>query len=358
MKRNQFGGSVGGPIVKDKIFYFGTIQATTLRSMPASLNALVPTAAERSGDFSAVSRQLVDPLTGAPFPGNQIPVSRFTSATQKLLEGIPVPTDPTGLMYYTRPTLQHEVQFMGRADYNTSRNRLYGRYFIADTPKEPIATKSNLVAVAGGSAYRAQTIGVNDVYTFSPNLINSAIFTFTRNHASEAATGLLSNSDLGIAIASPTPPQVRVQVDGYFNIDTGEPGLFAWQTYDFADTVHYVKGSHELAMGFDVLKMRIDLGDAWRQGGIFRFRGTGYSGNALADFFVGSVERFIQGGGEYGNRRGYLVSGFIQDNYRVNRRLTLNLGLRYDPFKPFTDTIGRTECFRAGKKSDAFQTHL
>jgi hypothetical protein len=184
--------------------------------------------------------------------------------------------------------------------------------------------------------------------------MNSAIFTFTRNHASEAPTGLLSFADLGIPIAHPTPPQVRVQVSGYFTIDTGEPGLFAWQTYNFADTVHYIRGSHELAIGFDYLKMRIDLGDDWRQGGIFRFRGTGFSGNALSDFFLGSVDRFIQGGGEFGNRRGYLASGFIQDNFRVNRRLTLNLGMRYDPFTPFNDTIGRTECFVPGQKSLRF----
>ncbi len=354
LKRHQFGGSVGGPIARDKVFYFGTIQATTLRSLPGSLNAVVPTAAQRGGDFSSIPRQLVDPLTGEPFPNNQIPTTRFAPASTKLLEMIPLPDNPDGLLYFRRPGIEHEIQFLGRADYNTTRNRLYGRYFITDLPRALLANKANIIATHGGSAYRAQTVSGNDVYTFSPTLINSAIFTFTRNHASETATGLFNFPDLGIPIAQSDPPQPRIQVISYFDINPGEPGLFAWQTYNFSDTVRYIRGSHELAFGFDYLKMRIDLGNAWRQSGIFRFRGTSFSGDALSDFFLGKVDRLIQGGGEFGARRGTLVSGFVQDNFRASRRLTLNLGFRYDPFVPFHDTIGRTECFRPGKKSARF----
>lgn len=354
LKRNQFGGSVGGPVVKDKIFYFGTIQATTLRALPASLNSIMPTAAQRNGDFSGISRQLKDPLTGQPFPGNQIPVTRFASAAVKLVQDIPVPTSPDGVVFYTRPDKEHEIQFMGRADYNTNRNRLYGRYFITDLPLEPVAPAGNIVAALGGKAFRAQSIGVNDTYTFGPNLINNVTFTFSRSHAGVISAAPYSFTDLGIPIAATKPAELALSVSGYFSIGTNHPGLFARQSYNLSDNFHYIRGRHELSMGFDYLKMRIDLINTYRQNGNFRFRGTGFSGNAMSDFFVGKVDRFIQGGGEYAARRGTLASGYIQDNFRASRKLTFNLGLRYDPFVPFSDELGRTECFRPGQTSARF----
>ncbi len=354
LKRNQFGGSLGGPVVRDKVFFFGTIQGTTLRALPASLNSVVPTAAQRAGDFSSISRQLKDPETGTPFSNNQIPTSMFAPASVKLLDSIPVPSSPDGVIFYTQPDIQHEVQFMGRGDYNTNRNRLYGRYLISDLPQEPTAIKSNLVAARNGKGYRAQSVSVSDTYTFSPSIVNSAVFTVGRNRATVISAAPFSFADLGVPIAATEPAELVLSVSGYFSINTGHPGLFARQSYNFSDTIHWIHGRHELAMGFDYLKMNIDLDNTYRQNGNFRFRGTGFSGNALSDFFLGKVDRFIQGGGEYAARRGTLASGFVQDNFRVNRRLTLNLGLRYDPFVPFGDELGRTECFRPGQKSTRF----
>jgi hypothetical protein len=351
LKRHQFGGSVGGPVVKDKVFYFGTIQATTLRSLPASLNSVVPTAAQRTGDFSAITRQLKDPATGQNFPNNQIPMSLFAPAAVKLLDSIPVPTNPQGVIFYTRPDTEHEVQFMGRADYNTARNRLYGRYFISDLPIAPTAIKSNLVAAANGKAYRAQSVSGSDTYTFSPNVINNATFTFSRTHGGVVSAAPFAWADVGVPIAHTDPAELVLSVSGFFSINTGHPGLFARQSYNFSDTVHYIRGGHDLAMGFDYLKMNIDLINTFRQNGNFRFRGTSFTGNALSDFFLGYVDRFIQGGGEYAARRGTLASGFVQDNWKLSRKLTVNLGLRYDPFVPFSDERGFTECFRPGLKS-------
>jgi hypothetical protein len=354
LKRNQFGGSVGGPVVKDRLFYFGTIQATTIRALPASLNSVMPTAAQRSGDFSSISRALKDPTTGEPFPGNRIPTSRFAPATVKLLQDIPVPTSADGVVFYTRPDRQHEVQFMGRTDYNTNKNRLYGRYFISDLPQEPVMIPGNIVAALNGKGFRAQNVGVNHTYTFGPTVLNNVTFTFGRTHASIISAAPYSPADLGIPIGVTTPSEITLSVAGYFSIATGHPGLFARQSYNLSDNFRYIRGRHELSMGFDYLKMRIDLDNTYRQNGNFRFRGTGYSGNAMSDFFVGRVERFIQGGGEYAARRGTLASAYLQDNFRASRKLTLNLGVRYDPFVPFSDELGRTECFRPGLKSTRF----
>lgn len=354
LKRHQFGASAGGPIVKDKLFYFATIQGTTLRALPASLNAVVPTAGQRRGDFSSISRQLRDPSTGTSFPGNQIPASRFDPASVKLLDYLPVPTDPAGVIFFKRPNVQHEVQFMGRGDYNTSRHRLYSRYFFADSSQQPTDIKTNLVAAAGGRQYRSQSLSASDTYTFNPNLINSAIFTFNRTHGTIITAAPFSPAGFGVPIAATTPSEISFTVSGYFSIGTDHPSAFNRQNYNFSDALHYIRGSHELAFGIDYLKIAVDVINTHWQNGTFRFQGTGYSGNAMSDFFAGTLQRFIQGGGEYLARRGSLSSAFVQDNLRFSRRFTLNLGVRYDPFTPYGDAMGFVECFRPGSRSTRF----
>lgn len=126
------------------------------------------------------------------------------------------------------------------------------------------------------------------------------------------------------------------------------------QDYHISDSLHWVVGSHELAFGGDFLKENVDLINTYRQNAQFSFSTTNYSGNALSDFMLGQVRKFIQGGGEYSQRRANLGSLFVQDNYRVRRDLVLNLGLRWDPFIPYSDTLGRTECFVPGAQSQKF----
>jgi len=115
-----------------------------------------------------------------------------------------------------------------------------------------------------------------------------------------------------------------------------------------------IRGTHEFFFGGDFLRVRVDAENAFRQSGQFRFQGTSFTGNALADFLVGRVSRFIQGGGEYIARNGNLGSLFAQDNIRVSRELTVNLGVRWDPFAPYGDDLGRTECYRPGVQSTRF----
>ena len=354
LKRNQFGGSLGGPIVKDKLFFFGTYQGTQTRNISTGNNTFVLTSAQRAGDFSGLSRQLVDPLNKQPIAGNRIPASRVDPVTAKLLPLIPISSASDGFLTFDRPLKESENQFMGRVDYNLTAHRLYSRYFYSKLPRDAVSGAQDLVRSTGGREFFSQSASVSDTYNASPNLVNSVIFSYNYNNGQAISGAPFSLGSIGVAIAGPTPPEINVSIAGYFGISTGAPGEFKRDNYHIADTVHWVRGSHDIALGGDFLRMQVDLSNSYRQAGRFRFRGAGYSGDPRADFMVGAVERFIQGGGEYAARRGNLGSLFAQDSIRVGRKLVLNLGMRWDPFLPYTDTLGRTECFVPGLQSQRF----
>lgn len=355
LKRNQFGGSLGGAILKNKLFFFGTYQGTQLRNVSAGNSAIVLTAAQRAGDFAGVSKALKNPFTGSSYPGNQIPISAYDPVSRKLLDALPLPLAGDGLVFFDRAVNQHENQYLGRVDYLTGSQRMYGRYFYTDYYNTPISNATNLLASTRGTDLPSQTAAFGHTINFGPNLLNSFIFSYAHNGSQVLSGAPYDLASLGVnGLAHSTPPEIIVAVNGYFSISTGHPGDYDRGTWQIADSVHWVKGGHELAIGGDLLKSNFDARNTYRQNGDFRFRGTSYSGDPRADFLLGYLDRFLQGGGEYANRRGSMGSLFVQDTFKVTSHLVLSAGLRWDPFVPFTDTQGRITCFRPGLKSTRF----
>ena len=354
LKRNQFGGSLGGPVRKDRLFFFGTYQGTILRNVSLGNTATVLTDAQRQGNFSALTRPLIDPLNKQPFPGNVIPAARIHPVSAKILKYIPASPRADAFINYDLPVRDTENQAMGRVDYNLSKQRFYGRYFYAGYTRDPVIGSVNLMRSTRGFTDRDQSVSFSHTYTAKPTLLNSFIFSFNRINGTILSGAPFGFPDVGIPIAASKPPEMVVSVSGYFSINTGHPGAFNRQNFHFADSLHWVKDRHEISVGGDLMKMQVDLINTFRQNGNFRFRGTSYSGDPRSDFLLGAVDRFIQGGGEYAARRGTLGSLFFQDNYRVSSGLVLNLGIRWDPFHPYSDTLGRTECYRPGLLSKRF----
>jgi len=357
LKRNQFGGTVGGPILKNKLFFFFTYQGTRTTTAPSGAVSFVPTAAERTGDFSALSTQLVDPVTSAPFPNNQI--SRLSAPALYFLQHIPLPNGPNGQLTYLGPTARTtDNQFMPKIDYITGKNQLSGRYFYTCYTQQPdsAAGKANALATdSSGNSVRAQTVSLNDTYTQSPTLLFSTWFSYDRSIGATLSGAPFSFTDAGINIAVPSGPPAmeEVGVGGYFTIESGHPGVFDRNDWRIREIVTWQKGAHEFHFGGEINHLGTPEANTYEQTPDIVFSNA-LSGSNLADFMLGQVSTYTQDAGVYYNYSGVEGSLFAQDNWRVNHKLTLNLGVRWDPYFPYTDSKDRIPCYLPGQKSQRY----
>src|SRR5579872_450738 len=357
LKRNQFGGAVGGPIQKDHLFYFGTYQGSRYRNAPQGQVAFVPTAAERAGDFSALlpGTQLVDPVNNVPFAGNQIPASRLSSVSQFFLNTIPLPNGPDGQITYLGPSARYnDDQFMLKADYTKGKHQFTGRYFFTNFHQTPFIAKQNLLqADVQGNQVRVQNIAVTHTYTAGPHLLFNTWFGWDQQNGGSISSAPFCFPDAGVLIAATKPCELSFSVNGYFQVQTNHYGAFNRGDSTYREDVTYIKGSHELHFGGEAVRVRAPMANTFEENGEFFFNNN-LSKSNQADFMLGQVSQFIQAGGLYLNFTGIKWSAFIQDNWRVTHRLTLNLGLRWDPWFPYKDSQGRVGCFEPGHQSVRF----
>jgi len=364
LKRNQFGGSFGGPIKKGKLFFFGTYQGTRVRQAPEGAIAFVPTAAERNGDFSALcpqgftagicsspnGEQIVNPVTGAPYLNNQVPTSQFEKLSTNILQYIPLPNGPNGqLTYQSAPTNNNDDQFLVRIDYNRGKNQISGRYFFSNYDQPAQVNKTNLIASDPyGNAVRVQTVSANWTYNASPTLLFTTTFGSVRQYGGSLSSAPFSMPSLGAKIAATNPPELSINVSGYFNIETGHYGAFnRANPFMFTEDITKVKRKHELHFGGEVIRTTSPIANEFQQNGQYIFQSR-LSGDNITDFLLGRAQSVVQAGGIYGSTLGTNGHLFIQDNWKVTPRLTVNAGLRWDPYVPLHDTKGRLACRNPG----------
>ena len=369
LKQNQFGGTLGGPIKKDKLFFFGSYQGTRTRTAPNGEIAVVPTDAERTGDFSALcgqfdsagnctnpsGTQLTNPFTGASLPYNQIPSGLVSAPAQKLLSYVPPPNSPGGILNYLgAATNTDDDQFLTKIDYVFGKHHVSGRYFFSNFSEPATPLNNDILALnANANRVRVQTISLNDDYTVSPHLLLNTWFGWNQQNGGYIASTPFSANALGVNIAPSPSPQIDISIGGYFSALSANVGAYDRGDMTIREVATAVRGKHQIAFGGEMLRVRAPIANQYQQGGIFDFTDS-LSGDNLADFMLAATTQFVQAGGIYGNITGTKWSAFIQDDWRATARLTLSGGLRWDPYFPYTDSEGRLPCFEPGKQSQRY----
>ena len=368
LKRNEFGVSMGGPIVKNRTFIFGSWQERQLRDVRNAVTEFGPTVDMRDrGDFSTCGVNCdrdtpKDPLNGQPFPNKMIPVSRFDSASMNVANRIP---DLTGDGFVTipKPASQQLDQFVTRLDHMLSDNdRLTGRYFLDHFDNAGNYDASNLLSYRGpviAARVREQNLMVGWQKTISPTVLNDLKFSYQRMHAARGPyfDGVPSMTELGVRLPlEATLPSIsQIEVAGFWRLGDNLEATFVRNGYQFSDTASVVAGNHSIQFGGEISHQRVDIENEFRRNGHFIFRGNA-TGSAQADFFLGIIDTFDHGTGEYKNFRTNYMAFFVQDDWKASSRLTLNLGLRYEPTPLWHDTVGRFQQFRIADWQNGVRT--
>ena len=363
LKRNQFGGTLGGKVIRDKLFFFGGFQQSDIRQDPSASNAFVPTAAALAGDFSALdsagcqasgkARVVNDPTTGVPLPNDQISPTRFDPAAMALAKYLPQTHDPCGKVAYGIPVQSNESQYVGRVDWIiNAKQSFYGRYFVDNYTLAAFFDPHDiLVTSIAGNAERAQTFVLGHTFTINPSTVNSAHFTFGRRRDDRGpnSSGVNMTALGATNLYQSTGDYLQVAVNnGGFAVGCGSCalGVFNITSFQGADDVDILRGKHQIAFGVDYIRTREVQENHYNDDGNFSFSGQ-YSNDPLLDFLAGKMNTFNQSGQQLDDLRQNVIGLYVQDTYHMTSRLVVNLGLRWEPFLPEFDHYDRGSTFSA-----------
>ena len=295
-RRNQFGGSIGGPIKNDKLFFFLSYSGLRDREVAYSNDARVPTALERTGDFSQMSKQLIDPLTKKQFPGNIIPADRFDPTAKNIIKDwVPLANLPGNYYEAQVPIRPRNDDLTGKIDYSFSdRHQLFGSYFLNKGERADVLD-GTLPWTERFLSWKQQNFNVRETWTMSPVSMNLFHLTYVRHIGGRLNTPAMSLGDLGSKYqiqGEPALPNINVRT--YFQLGTAIDGPRAGSDYyQVRDTFSTIRGRHSLRFGFEGSLDKTYQKTNLNNYGTFDFRPDN-TGNEFGDFLLGLPRSFNQ----------------------------------------------------------------
>ena len=357
-KRNQYGGTIGGRIIRDRTFFFASYQGTRERSAPGTTSAIVPTPAMRRGDFSALGRAIRDP-SGGNFPGGVIPASRVYQPAIKFLDTfVPLPNRENGQLSSISAQSNDDEQIVGKVDHQlNAAHRLSFRLLWNDnTTKQAVGTIPNLLA---NIPYKNWNGTASDTWIMSPRAVNALTVTVQNIERNQSAItpGNVGWRDFGTGIVrahrEDTVAATDTNVIGYWQAFTRHPLYQQRYFYHVRNDTSITLGGHLIKLGGEWRYDEVDRRERFQGDPAIAFRGQ-ITGDAMADFMVGRPDSINQNSGAESYPMGKELSAFVNDDWKMNRRLTINLGLRWDPFLPPPDRRGTGAMYVPGAQSQYF----
>lgn len=373
--RNQFGGTIGGPIMKDKAFFFFSYSGLRQATSSFLSGARVPTELERVGNFTLSATKPTDPATNAPFVCNTVvnvicpnrldPVAMRIINTYIPRSNVTLANGNAGWQGNI-PTPFNSDEYLGKVDYQLNQaHRLSFSYFNTGGTSTTRAGSPNLPWSTQDSTWRQHSVNLSDVWIVSPDKVNQVWFTFSRNFGGRINNPAISLTDLGSSFfIQGTPNLPQITVTGYFTLGQQIGGPVAGTNfYSARDVFSWTRGNHSLKFGGEISLNKDIQQTLLNNYGVFTFNGnttmhTGptVAGNALADFMIGIPSAVSQDAPVTGYTNSWYTAAFVQDDYRFSKRLTFNLGLRWDVQTPPTDPQNRVVNYVPGQRSVVIPT--
>ena len=411
-RRNQFGGTLGGPLLKDRLFFFTDYQGTREQRGYSTGEVIVPTPAEAGGNFSDVNAHGLPDLTGmvrgdnAPgdfastlsqrlgytvtagepywfqgcnstaqcvFPGEVIPQSAWSPAAKGTLQFIPGPVAyPGGLPIWSSAgflTTTRDDKWAERIDLDSQRTGRWSFYYHFDdsTVVNPF-TGGNVPGFSGATPTRGQQANLRNTRSFGATAVNELMLNYTRlsllSGVPSGSTGFGKVSSFGFDEGglgiNPVAPQYEgvpsISFTGAYSASFGIPSYIVRQnndTFQVADHFSKVANRHTVTFGADFRFFQINTRQVENENGVFGFAGT-ETGNDFADFLLGAPDSFQEASPQLQNGRTKYFGAFGQDSFKIRPNLTLNYGLRWEISTPFYDTENLIQDFIPGEQSVIF----
>ena len=360
LKQNQFGGTIGGAIIKNRLFYFVGEQTTIKRSNPADQQGYSMTPDMLAGNFQTIAStqcQTKAITLSAPFVNNIIPKNLMDPIAMKIAALLPTSNEVNacGLINYATGGNQRQYQIPVKVDYTfNAKHSIFARYMLSNNytplfydPSNPLFTGSTT-----GQENNIQSVVIGDTYLVSPTIVSTSHIAMNRGANPRFIPAFKTPADFGIPISSFIPAQMNLSVTNGVTLAGGasNPGYFNTLDYSASEDLTIVKGKHQAQMGAQYIRAYMHAENTRGVNGNLNFTGQystvgGTTGLGYADFVTGQLSAFGQGRPFYDNDKSDYYGLYVQDAWRVAAHLTVNLGLRFEPYLPQRNMDGYVEAF-------------